>query len=562
MQSEASTWTKLVSSIRSHRAYNAKFFKPVCVICAIDLADEGELDALRIDPRKVENRFRRYVGVIHPERADQAWKPLWHLSSDGLWCFYDGERLIDPEDFGPVKKPAGRTQLMDASTHIAISDRYVEDWATPVGRADLRKQMLVMLAQDDPSSRPFARQLALPGNALNPEAWPSEEELPDLLDIQFPLPDLFGNFGVEEDGSEREDRIHEPFDPETIQMETKSVTVDLILSRVSTNRIDLQPDFQRRVGIWDQRRQSRLIESMLLRIPLPVIYAAEDDEERWEIVDGIQRLTTIARFIKPETVGMAPLRLTDLEYLQDFEGWSFEDLSERMKLRLRETELGVNIIKKQTPPEVKYNIFARINSGGVVLTAQELRHAITPGPIRILLEKLATSDAFVKATDGSIRPDRMADRELVLRYLAFRVLGVQSYRHGDMDGFLLKAMRAINRLDERGREELEREFTVAMHAASLIFGNDAFRKRSSAANWRHPVNKGLFETVGVNLVLLSNYQVRHLESVSVDVRQGLMRLCSDRGFDAAISQGTSDVTKVNRRFSEVARLFLEFSGAH
>jgi hypothetical protein len=553
-------WAQLVSSIRSHRAYRARFFKPVCVICAIDLTNEGDLEPTRIDALKVEHRFRRYVGVIHPERADQAWRPLWHLSGDGLWCFFDGAREIMPEDFGPDKKPGGRTQFFSSFSHVSIAERYLEAWFSPSSREALRAAMLTMLAQDDESSRPFARQLADPRKALNPEAWPSDEELPDMLGLQAPLPDLFGNYGVEDD-RDREDRIHEPFDPETIKMETKALSVDLVLSRASMNRIDLQPDFQRRAGIWDQRRQSRLIESMLLRIPLPAIYAAEDEEERWEIVDGIQRLTSIARFIRPELVGSAPLRLSGLQYLSEYEGLTFEDLSERMKLRLRETILNINIINKQTPPEVKYNIFVRINTGGMILTQQELRHAITPGPSRHLLEQLAATDAFVRATDGSVKPGRMADRELVLRFLAFHLLGVANYRHSDMDGFLLRAMRAINRLEPDQVESLGAQFVRAMATAFKIFGSDAFRKRSGPEDWRHPVNKGLFEAVAVNLALLSDAVLERLVEHADDVRAGLMRLCANREFDAAISVGTSDVTKVNRRFLAVSDLFAEVGNA-
>jgi len=556
-QDYTNIWGSLIRSIHSHRAHRARFYKPVCVIAAIDIADEASVPSGILDAHMLEHRFRRYVGVLYPKRIDQAWRPIWHVSIDGLWQFFDDERLIEPDDFGPDRKPSGRTQFFNSFDRMEITYRYGDAWSSAALRGELRSAMLSMLANDDETSRPFARQLADPKNAFNPGAWPAEDDIADTYGLAKNAPDLFGFDGVEGDGGDRDDGIREPFDPETIQMETRAVTVDLLLHRASTNRIDLQPDFQRRSGIWDERRQSRLIESMLLRIPLPVIYAAEDDEERWEIVDGIQRLTTIARFIRPDVIGAPLLRLSNLEYLKEYEGATFEDLSERMKLRLRETELGVNIIKKQTPPEVKYNIFARINSGGVVLRPQELRHAITPGPVRRLLEELATSDAFVKATDSSISPQRMADRELVLRFLAFRVLGIAEYRNGDMDGFLLRAMRAINHLAPADLDFISQEFIRAMESATRIFGNDAFRKRSSPEDWRHPINKGLFEAVGVNLAHLDPKQIDWLEIDRERVREGLMALCADPDFDAAITQGTADVRKVTRRFSDVGKLFAE-----
>jgi hypothetical protein len=162
--------------------------------------------------------------------------------------------------------------------------------------------------------------------------------------------------GVEVDDTSSGDseRIKEPFDPEDIDVVTKSMTVDLLLSRVNSKMIDLQPDFQRRWCIWDQRRQSRLIESLLLRIPLPVLYAAEDEDGSWEIVDGIQRLSTIAKFINPKLVGEpAPLVLSEMEYLKDYNGKTFGELSPRLQLRLRETDLVIHLIRKGTPAEVK-----------------------------------------------------------------------------------------------------------------------------------------------------------------------------------------------------------------
>src|SRR5579863_36852 len=153
--------------------------------------------------------------------------------------------------------------------------------------------------------------------------------------------DLLGQkTGIEKEmPSDDNERIDQPFDPDNIDVVTKSMTVDLLLSRTASNMIDLQPDFQRRWGVWDARRKSRLIESLLLRIPLPVLYAAEDDDESWEIVDGIQRLSTIAQFIQPDIIARPPLLLSGLEYLDSYEGMAFGDLSDRLKMRLRETEL-------------------------------------------------------------------------------------------------------------------------------------------------------------------------------------------------------------------------------
>jgi len=362
--------------------------------------------------------------------------------------------------------------------------------------------------------------------------------------------------GVEaESPSEDLGMIADPFNPEDIDVVTRMMTVDLLLSRARSGMVDLQPEFQRRWGIWDQRRQSRLIESMLLRIPLPNLYAAEDENERWEIVDGIQRLSTVARFIEPDIVSEDGFALTDLEYLHEIEGKKFFELAPKLKLRLRETELVIHLIRRGTPPDVKFNIFARINTGGMVLSSQELRHAITPGPARAVLEIWSRLPEFVLATDHSVRSIRMDDRELVLRYLAFRLSGPEAYKTSDMDGFLIGAMKAINALPQKKLESLKTEFQQTMLAAREIFGNDAFRKRYELGADRLPINKAVFEAVSVNLASLRIEQRRVLVERKEDLVKAFVELCQNRDFDSSVSQGTGDPVKVQRRFAMVRDLF-------
>ncbi|WP_343501770.1 MULTISPECIES: DUF262 domain-containing protein [Roseobacteraceae] len=370
--------------------------------------------------------------------------------------------------------------------------------------------------------------------------------------------DLLGHTtGIEKEApDEQVERIAEPFDPDDIDVVTRTMTVDLLLSRTGSNMIDLQPEFQRRWGVWDPKRQSRLIESLLLRIPLPVLYAAEDEDERGEIVDGIQRLSTIARFIAPGIIGERALALSGLEYLHDYESKYFEDLSPRLQMRLRESELVIHLIRKGTPPEVKFNIFARINTGGVALSPQELRHAITPGRARTLLEEWSELPEFLKATDGSVRTSRMDDRELVLRFIAFYLIGVENYKLPDMDGFLVRARKAINETDIAKLDQIRERFIFAMLTAHEIFGSDAFRKRFDVNASRLPINKSVFEAMAVNLANLTKSQSEKLIERKNQVSEEFMALCNDRSFEAAVSQGTGDIRKVQRRFKTIQSMLL------
>lgn len=353
------------------------------------------------------------------------------------------------------------------------------------------------------------------------------------------------------------DAIHTPFDPERIDVVTRNTTVDLLLSRIRTGRVDLQPDFQRQAGIWKAMAKSRLIESLLLRIPLPTFYAAEGEDEAWAMVDGIQRLTTIAEFIEPKAIGRDPLRLVNLEYLgAEYDGRTFDELPGRLQTRLRETELIVHLIRRGTPEEVKFNIFARINTGGLPLSRQELRHALIPGRGRDILRDWAESDLFRSATGDSVRSERMVDREMILRFIAFRLTSPYDFDHDDFDRFLRESMRALNTLPAGRVDQLWDEFGLSMIAARNIFGPYAFRKRDRGGGSRRmPINKALFEAISVNLAEAGGPGMATLMERHRKVEKEFIGLMSDVDFQGAISQGTGDPGKVRMRFGIIREVF-------
>ncbi|MGW3977177.1 DUF262 domain-containing protein [Streptomyces mirabilis] len=348
-----------------------------------------------------------------------------------------------------------------------------------------------------------------------------------------------------------------PFDPEMIEVHPRNPTVDLIIQRLKRGLLDLQPDFQRKSGIWNAKAQSRLIESLLLRIALPTLYVAEEEDESWSVVDGVQRLTTIVRFVKPEAAGLEPLRLADLEYLGQYDGMRFEDLPGRMQTRILETELSVLLIRRGTPEEARFNIFARINTGGQPLTRQELRHALIPGPAREFLAKLAESSFFLDATGHSVNPARMAERELCLRFLAFWMTPPERYVTQDFDGFLRAAMHDINHLGSTELLVLERDFYRAMFASEQVFGVQAFRKQFSGSTRRYPINKALFE---VQAVSLAGYGLKEIDTLCNQrplVEEKFKKLMDNTTFYDSISSGTGDADKVNYRFQSMKDLFHE-----
>jgi len=384
-------------------------------------------------------------------------------------------------------------------------------------------------------------------------------EVSETQEIEVPVEyDSLGlSTGVEAEEQAPEPLIHDPFDPAKIDVITRTMTVDLLLARIRRGVLDLAPDFQRFAGIWSDVAQSKLIESLLLRIPLPTLYAAESGEESWVVVDGIQRLTAIARFVDPSIVGSSPLRLHGMEYLRAYEGATYQQLPGALQTRIDETELIIHLIRAGTPEPVKFNIFARLNTGGTPLTLQELRHALIPGRARTLLKELADGEPFRDATQGSVKPQRMADREMVLRFLAFRLTEPSDYPRGDLDDFLRKAMKRLNDLPEREIERLTSDFTRSMHAALAIFGQHAFRKVFAGQRGRLPINKALFEAESVGLAKLSGHDLARLRERREKVLARLAELMEDGRFLQAISVGTGDAEKVRLRFSAVENMLRE-----
>jgi hypothetical protein len=351
--------------------------------------------------------------------------------------------------------------------------------------------------------------------------------------------------GVEEESEDESLQIDSPFDPEKIRVRTKAALVEAVVRRIERKEIDLAPPFQRLAGIWKAKQKSRLIESLMLRIPLPVFYVAADQQDNWTVVDGLQRMTTIKEYFGNQ------FSLSGLTYLAQLTNLTYCDLPRSMQRRIDETELVIHIIEPGTPDEVMFNIFRRINTGGSPLNGQEIRHAMHKGPARDYLRCLAESDDFLEATCRSVSPDRMADRECVLRFLAFRLIS-RKYYMNELDGFLSAAMLKINELSEQQRETLAVDFHRSMAASSAIFGNDAFRKPRHSGGARSPINKALFEAWGVALADCSDEELNRLGNMHDDVEKAFRNLVnSDPFFVTSISASTGDTRRVQKRFDAV-----------
>lgn len=361
-----------------------------------------------------------------------------------------------------------------------------------------------------------------------------------------------GGTGLEE---EEEDsgvgfEITQPFDPARIRVDTKPMVISLLMDRIRNTEIDLTPGFQRKGGIWSAKAKSQLIESLLIRIPLPAFYMDGSDESKWLVVDGLQRLSTLKSFVIEKS-----LRLTGLEFLsKECEGKRFDQLPRNLQRRILETQVTVFLIQENTPPEVKFNIFKRINTGGLPLSSQEIRHALNQGKASVLLQELAEGAEFKTATNDGIRDDRMGDRECVLRVLAFLRTPYIEYKAKNLDAFLNQCMGELNQLADADIHDLSGRFKRALVDCYRLFGDRAFRKQKRGSPRRYPINRALFEVWSANIEALSPEDVDRLQARKADLLERFLSVLDDSGFAASISYGTGDPQKVRLRFSKIEEI--------
>lgn len=366
-----------------------------------------------------------------------------------------------------------------------------------------------------------------------------------------------------------------PFDPEDISIDKKPMVMDAIIRRFKQGTIIMHPDFQRE-EVWSRETKSRLIESLLLRIPITMFYVSADEEGKLTVVDGLQRLSAIRDFVLKEDYKPTNskalgdgMRLQGLEFLTDYEGNTFNELPISMQNRINETEFTFTIINPGTPDEVKRNIFKRINTGGEGLKPQEIRNALYAGRSTELLRILATSPAFTKATTSSVRSNRMESYEVVLRGIAFMLRDADSYpKNGNMDKFLGDTMvilnsypdfsdREILRLEKmegldlnsvkKDRiEKIEEIFKLAMKRAKTLFGTHAFRK-SYGTKRRTPINKALFELWCSILAVMDENDFNKIR-YSSQFMSDYNALLDDDKFNVYISRDSWKPTSVRNRY--------------
>jgi len=367
------------------------------------------------------------------------------------------------------------------------------------------------------------------------------------------------NLNVEDEETDANVEM-KPFDPDKISINTKPVTMDSFIRRYKQKSIIMNPDFQRK-EVWTPVQKSLLIESLMLRIPIPMFYVSSDEKGILTVIDGLQRLSAIRDFVIGQIDKNGKLtnklRLGKLEYWKEYEGKTFDELPDYLQNRILETEFTFTIVNPGTPEEVKLNIFKRINTGGMTLNPQEIRNALYVGNATKLLRKISQSKDFQKATCNSIHSERMEDDEIILRCLYFYLMGYEG-PEAKMDDKLCRTMIELNSKEETALKSIYDSFVVSMTRCFKLFGKQAFR-RNSATNRRRPINKCLFEVWGYHMAKISESDYTKIVRQKNTFIEDYNSVLQKEKFIGSITQGTWSSTSIKERFVTINRLIQKYT---
>lgn len=327
------------------------------------------------------------------------------------------------------------------------------------------------------------------------------------------------------------------------------LTIETLSNRISRGSIILQPEFQREY-VWTSAKASLLIESLLMRIPLPIVYLSETQDGDWEVVDGQQRLTSIHSFVIGKFPDGATFKLGRLAVREDLRGMTFSDLPRADQNAILNYTLRSVVLQKESHPDLKFEVFERLNCGSVQLTDAELRNCMYRGAYNNLLADLATNPFLLKVRRTMAPHKRMEDRQLILRFLAMKRNTHLNYR-GSMKAFMNHEIQHFQHATAAQIAEMRRWFEDAIESAWIVFGDHAFRRWTPAdgygeeAGWDSKLNIALWDTL---LYSFAMHEKRQIIPAADAIREEFLDLMtSDQRFVDCIGRSTDRPDRLQYR---------------
>ncbi len=408
----------------------------------------------------------------------------------------------------------------------------------------------------DMDSRVFS--IAFYHSAEIKSIWSKHEEKPRKIKRQYTKKEV----SVDEDLPFELEDDDEPVELDVGQRRVYSEKSDRTIFELShqnkRGRLKLDPEFQR-YYIWDDSTASRLIESVFLEIPIPVIYLAEETDGQYSVIDGQQRLRSLINFL--DNI----LELKGLQVIKELNGKRYQDLASDLQNKFENHTIRVIEIRKDSHPAIKFEIFERLNRGSFKLNDQELRNCIYRGKYNILIKDMAHDKDFMSLLGLKQPHNRMFDRELVLRFFSFYHNTYLKYA-SPMKRFFNLDMEKFHDVDEKHENELKAVFKKAVQLTYTVFGNNAFKRfmpgteRDQNGFWeKRKINQALFDIV---MFGFTQYEKNQVVPLSDAIREELIWLMThDKEFIDSILISTSSKDKVYTRFEKWIHSLKQVLGA-
>ncbi|OYD43613.1 DUF262 domain-containing protein [Sphingobacterium cellulitidis] len=329
-----------------------------------------------------------------------------------------------------------------------------------------------------------------------------------------------------------------PAEKRKLITETYDFTVSTINDYINNQHIVI-PNFQRGY-VWNRTQASRLIESLIIQCPIPVVYLSQNGDETLSVIDGNQRLTSISLFLNNG------FPLTGLSTYPELDGLTYNELDPRFQRHIINRTIRCIAILKETHPQIKFDVFERLNTGSVRLNPQELRHGIYNGTLMTKIEELAKLPLFKKLT-STTNDNRMKGDELVLRYFTL------FERYADyvkpMSVFLNKYAEENRLMAENKVDELAKNFILNLNKCHSLYGDFAF-KTFDESRKRLKANTALYEAQMLSMNSL-NPTLEQIEAINkAEVIDQLEVLLGNADFYNTITKATTDKNVITKRITD------------
>lgn len=340
--------------------------------------------------------------------------------------------------------------------------------------------------------------------------------------------------------------IEIPHEIRKINTQAYDKSVSDIVRMIKDGDINLTPEYQRNY-LWDNKKSSLLIESIILNVPIPVIYVSQEDDDSWTVIDGLQRLSSLKRFYDRD------FKLSGLDILSELNKSDIINLNKKALRVLNNGLLRIIVILNDSHPDIKYDVFMRLNTGALKLNDQELRNCLYRGTLNDKLKEIVKYPAILKLFNLTTPHKRMADCELILRFLAllnnydFENGIVNNYK-GVMKTFINNYLSNNKNLGILELNKLEQQIYKISDTIVLLYTNNAFKRFNYEGQYENTLNRALMDILFISTAILPIDKLIENKTKIFNRYKELM--LEDSDFKQSITIGTSDTKVLNYRINK------------